>query len=80
MRVDPDKHAHAQQITKQRKRSYDDNKITGNKQSPKELLIGRHDSFMMSYDKEVNVNAYMSRDKKETHESTNGVPLEFRRN
>ena len=67
MRVVPDKRAHVQQIAKQRNRSYDDNKITGNKQSPKKLLIGRHDSSMMSYDKEVNVNAYMLRDNKETH-------------
>jgi len=80
VRVDPDKRSYAQRIAKQRKESYDDNKITGNQQSPKKLLIDRHDSSMMSYDQEVNGNTYMSKDKKETHESTNRVPLEFRRN
>ena len=80
MRVVPDKRAHTQQIAKQRKRLYDDNKIMGNKQGPKRLLIDCHDSSMMSYDKEMNRNAYASKDNKETHESTSGVPLEFRRN
>jgi len=80
VRVDPDKRAYAQQIAKQRKRSYDDNKITGNKQSPKKLLIGCYDSSMMSYDKEVNENAYTSRDNKEAHESTSGVSSGLRRN
>ena len=32
--MDPDKHAHAQRIAKQGKRSYNDNQIMGNKQSP----------------------------------------------
>jgi len=80
MRVDPDKYAHTQRIAKQGKGLYNDNKIMGNKQSPKKLLIGRHDSSMMSYNKEVNGNTYASKDNKETHESTSGVLLGFRRN
>ena len=67
-------------ITKQRKKSNVDKKITGNKQSPKKLLIDRHDSSMMPYDKKMNGNAYASKDKRETHESPNGVPSEFQRN
>ena len=46
----------------QRKESYNDNQITGNKQSPNILLIDRHDSSMMSYGKEMNRNAYASKD------------------
>ena len=77
MRVDPDKQTYAQRITKQKKKLYHDNEITGNKQSPKKLLIGRHDSSMMSYNKKVNGNTYVLKDNKESHESTNRVLLGF---
>jgi len=60
MRVDPDKCAHAQRITKQRKQLYDDKEITENKQGLKKLLIDHHDSSMMSYNKEMNENTYTS--------------------
>ena len=80
VRVDPDKRAYAQQITKWRKRLYDGDEITGNKQSLKEVLIDCYDSSMMSCDKEINGNTYVLKDKRETHESTSGVPSGLRRN
>jgi len=79
VRVDPDKRAYAQQITKWRKRLYDGDEITGNKQSLKKLLIDYYDPSMMSYNKEMNENTYVLWDKEETHESPGGVPSEFQR-